>query len=185
MSFIYIPKDEQNYVTEQQLLSYKYINNNIFQNVLWNKISKNDNIVAPTGVYQTLYANEIEITEGITGSSGPTGQTDPTGITGPIGSSLTGNTGPTGITGSQGIIGNTGPTGLQRSTGYTGWIGSQGQIRPTGSITGTIANFTITNSLTGNTANFSNISVGSTGSSIGYFGKCWHKKVCCIYKNGY
>ncbi len=82
MSFIYIPKDGQNYVTEQQLLSYKYINNNVFQNALSNKISKNDNIIAPTGAFQTLYVNDIEITQGIigvTGSSGPTGQTGSSG----------------------------------------------------------------------------------------------------------
>ena len=92
---------------------------------------------------------------GYTGATGSQGETGYTGYTGPTGekgepgtATSTGATGPTGPSdGPPGPTGYTGPSG-NGSTGPTGSIGPTGEKGDTGTISDTIADLTVTNSLT-------------------------------------
>ena len=93
--------------------SYSNYINNVYHNVIAEKICCENYFYGPTGPF------------GDTGPRGPFGPTG--GNTGPTG--FTGSTGPTGPTGSTGY---TGPTGITGSQGPYGPLGFTGPVGPTG-----------------------------------------------------
>lgn len=96
----------------------------------------------------TLPANEIILSDGVTGQKGDPGvkgdkgdKGDP-GPAGPTG--LTGATGPAGPTGATGATGPTGPTGATGATGATGPTGPKGDTGAPGVVQSLVAGTNVT-----------------------------------------